>query len=76
MVFMSKIYGGLFYLGGRKGTYNGYSSNLSVIATGGLAPLIKSEAKTIDHIEEFLTLDGLKIIFELNLKGQAGNLDQ
>jgi type III pantothenate kinase len=51
-------------------------SNLSVIATGGLAPLIKSEAKTIDHIEEFLTLDGLKIIFELNSKGQARNLDQ
>ena len=41
-------------------------SDLTVIATGGLAPLIKSEAKSIDYIEEFLTLDGLKIIFKLN----------
>jgi type III pantothenate kinase len=41
-------------------------SNFTVIATGGLAPLIKSEAKTIDYIEEFLTLDGLQILFKLN----------
>jgi len=41
-------------------------TNPTVIATGGLAPLIQSEAKTIDYIEEFLTLDGLKIIFQLN----------
>jgi type III pantothenate kinase len=38
----------------------------TVIATGGLAPLIKSEATTIDHVEEFLTLEGLKTIFKLN----------
>ena len=41
-------------------------SDLTVVATGGLAPLIKSEAKTIDHVEEFLTLEGLKILFNLN----------
>ena len=41
-------------------------SNPTVIATGGLAALIQSEATSIDYIEEFLTLDGLKIIFELN----------
>jgi len=41
-------------------------SDLTVIATGGLAPLIKSEAKTIDYIEEFLTLEGLNTIFKLN----------
>ena len=38
----------------------------TVIATGGLAPLIKSEATTIDYVEEFLTLEGLKTIFKLN----------
>ena len=41
-------------------------SDLTVVATGGLAPLIKSEAKSIDYVEEFLTLEGLKIIFKLN----------
>jgi type III pantothenate kinase len=41
-------------------------SDLTVIATGGLAPLIKSEARSIDHIEEFLTLEGLKILHKLN----------
>ena len=41
-------------------------SDLTVVATGGLAPLIKSEAGTIDHVEEFLTLEGLKILFNLN----------
>jgi type III pantothenate kinase len=41
-------------------------SDLMVVATGGLAQLIKSEARTIDHVEEFLTLEGLKILFSLN----------
>ena len=41
-------------------------SNLTVIATGGLATLIKSESESIDYVEEFLTLDGLKILFKLN----------
>jgi type III pantothenate kinase len=40
--------------------------DLTVVATGGLAPLIKSESRTIDHVEEFLTLEGLKILFNLN----------
>jgi type III pantothenate kinase len=40
--------------------------DLTVIATGGLALLIKSEARSIDHLEEFLTLEGLKIIYKLN----------
>jgi type III pantothenate kinase len=41
-------------------------SDLTVVATGGLAPLISSEARTIDHVEEFLTLEGLKILFSMN----------
>ncbi|MCP4682424.1 MAG: type III pantothenate kinase [Desulfobacterales bacterium] len=37
-----------------------------VVATGGLAPFIYDVSETIEHVEEFLTLDGLRIIFEKN----------
>lgn len=33
-----------------------------IIATGGLAPLIATVSKTIEKVESFLTLDGLRII--------------
>ncbi len=39
-----------------------------VIATGGLAPLIASECPLIDEVDEYLTLKGLKIIFDRNRK--------
>ncbi|MDH4153235.1 MAG: type III pantothenate kinase [Nitrospira sp.] len=34
-----------------------------VIATGGLAQVIASEARTIQHIEPFLTLQGLELLY-------------
>ncbi len=37
-----------------------------VIATGGLASAIARETQTIDIVDDFLTLDGLRIIYELN----------
>ncbi|MDP2855400.1 MAG: type III pantothenate kinase [Smithellaceae bacterium] len=39
-----------------------------VIATGGLARIVAPETRTIEKIEEMLTLDGLRIIYELNKK--------
>jgi type III pantothenate kinase len=39
-----------------------------VIATGGLAKVVASETKSIDKIEEMLTLEGLRIIYNLNTK--------
>ncbi|MCX8130766.1 MAG: type III pantothenate kinase [Clostridia bacterium] len=40
--------------------------NIKVIATGGLARLIATESSTISEINGFLTLEGLRIIYEKN----------
>ncbi len=40
--------------------------NPKVIATGGLAGLVAPESKTIDAVEEYLTLEGLRILYQRN----------
>ena len=38
----------------------------TVVATGGLASLIAEEAEAIDEVAEWLTLEGLRILYERN----------
>lgn len=40
--------------------------NFKVIATGGLVNLIAGETDIIDYVDEFLTLKGIRIIYEIN----------
>jgi type III pantothenate kinase len=42
---------------------------IKVIATGGMAKLIASESSTIDKVDPFLTLEGLKAVYEINSTG-------
>ena len=35
-----------------------------VVATGGLAPVVIPHCRTVDHHEPFLTLEGLRLVFE------------
>lgn len=43
-----------------------YGTEMKVIATGGLATMIYKESKTIDKIDHFLTLTGLRVLHERN----------
>jgi type III pantothenate kinase len=46
-------------------------SEARVIATGGLAQRIASESVSIERVEPFLTLEGLRILFEKNRSAQS-----
>ena len=39
----------------------------TVIATGGLAPIVIPHCHSIDHHEPWLTLEGLRLVFERNV---------
>lgn len=40
--------------------------DMKVVATGGLAEVVAKETRKIDHIAPWLTLDGLRLIWEMN----------
>ncbi len=43
-----------------------YGRDLQVVATGGLAPLFAETTEVIQHIDEHLTLRGLRLIYQAN----------
>ena len=43
------------------------NQEIRVIATGGLAHMISRESKTIDKVDNFLTLTGLRVLYERNI---------
>jgi type III pantothenate kinase len=43
-----------------------YGAVKTVVATGGLAPLLAKDCPNVDAVDENLTLEGLRIIFERN----------
>ena len=47
-------------------------SNPLVIATGGLANIVSSETKSIDVVDEMLTLEGLRIIYQRETAAKEG----
>jgi len=43
-----------------------YGEVKTVVATGGLAPIVAPEVKAIDAVDEDLTLEGIRLLFEKN----------
>ncbi|WP_227998151.1 type III pantothenate kinase [Nocardia australiensis] len=46
--------------------------NVAIVATGASAPLIVPESETIDHHQPYLTLTGLRLVYERNNQRRKG----
>ena len=50
--------------------------DVAVVATGHTAPLLLPDLHTVEHYDQYLTLDGLRLVFERNLDDTRGKLKQ
>jgi type III pantothenate kinase len=57
-------------------TVSGESGAPRIIATGGLARLIAEGSRYIETIDDLLTLDGLRLVFERNRREERGRAGQ
>ncbi|MEZ5168146.1 MAG: type III pantothenate kinase [Acidimicrobiales bacterium] len=62
------VYGFAAMIDGMVERFRGELGDINVIATGGLAHLISPVSATIEHVEPFLTLHGLRIVHQRNLR--------
>ena len=51
-----------------------YGQPMTVIATGGVASLFQGAARHIDHFDSDITIKGLRILYERNIKNSAKEL--
>jgi type III pantothenate kinase len=77
---VNSVQSGLYY--GYLGLVDGILERLleelgdaKVVATGGLAPLIGTGSKYIKTVDDLLTLDGLRIIWDRNAAQQRRRTD-
>ena len=60
------VYGFASMIDGMVRRFAAELGEVNVVATGGLAPLIVPVCETIDHVEPFLTLHGLRLVHNRN----------
>ncbi|MGA0238529.1 MAG: type III pantothenate kinase [Acidimicrobiales bacterium] len=61
------VYGFAAMIDGMVDRFAAALGEINVVATGGLAHLISPVSSTIEHVEPFLTLHGLRIVHDRNL---------
>jgi type III pantothenate kinase len=49
-------------------------SDVAVVATGHTAPLMLPDLHTVQHYDQHLTLDGLRMVYERNRDNQRGRV--
>ena len=60
------VYGFAGQIDGMVERFRAELGGCTVVATGGLAHLISPSTSTIEHVEPFLTLHGLRLVYERN----------
>ena len=65
-VLSGSVYGFAAMIDGMVERFRAELGDINVVATGGLAHLMAPVAESIEHVEPFLTLHGLRIVHERN----------